>query len=120
MMTAWTNSIQSDLTPDVVLASSMPSRLTRADVDRIAALAHLDLTPEERELFTKQLADVLDYAERLLEVNTDDVSVTWHPVSLSSPLRDDEVCDSLSREDALANAPDSGSNGLFKVPKVIG
>ncbi len=119
-MTAWTNSIQSDLTPDVVLASSMPSRLTRADVDRIAALAHLDLTPEERELFTKQLADVLDYAERLLEVNTADVSVTWHPVSLSSPLRDDEVCDSLSREDALANAPDSGPNGLFKVPKVIG
>ena len=120
MMTAAAALIQSGGAPNGVLASPMPSRLTRADVDRIAVLAHLELTAEERELFTQQLADILEYAERLRDVNTADVSATWHPVPLSSLLRDDDLRDSLSRDDALANAPDAGSDGLFKVPRVIG
>lgn len=97
----------------------MSSRLTRADVERIAALAHLRLTATEIELFTKQLADILEYAERLRDVNTAEVSATWHSVPLSSPLREDDVRPSLPRDDALANAPDIGPDGLFKVPKVI-
>ena len=98
----------------------MSTRLTRADVERIAALAHLDLTADETELFTKQLAQILEYAERLREVDTTQVSATWHPRAGSGELRDDVRRPSLAREDALAGAPDAAPDGLFRVPKVIG
>ena len=98
----------------------MSSRLTRSDVARIAALAHLDLTEDETTLFTRQLAQILEYAERLQQVDTTSVSATWHPRATETPLRPDVLRPSLTPEDALANAPDAASNGLFKVPKVIG
>ena len=98
----------------------MPTRLTRADVERIAALAHLDLTADETALFAKQLAQILEYAERLREVDTTQVSATWHPSAAPAALRDDVRRPSLAREDALAGAPDAAPDGLFRVPKVIG
>ena len=98
----------------------MSSPLTRADVERIAALAHLDLTAEETDLFTRQLADILAYAERLQDVDTSHVSATWRPVSEHAPLRPDEPGTSLPNEAALENAPARGPGGLFRVPKVIG
>ena len=54
------------------------SSLTIADVERIAALAHLELTDEEKQLFTRQLADILDYAEQLQAVDTTGVPATAH------------------------------------------
>ena len=100
----------------------MSSRLTRTDVERIAALAHLELTDDEVDLFTRQLADILAYADRLQAVDTTSVSATWHPVPVSTALREDVVRDSLSPADALTNAPDPAPAplALFRVPKVIG
>ena len=104
----------------------MPDRLTRADVERIARLAHLELTPEETDLFTRQLADILDYAARLQQVETGDMDATWHPNASMSPLRPDEVRPSLRPDDALSNAPDGvtpggdADGGFFRVPRVIG
>ena len=100
----------------------MSARLTKADVERIAALAHLELTMEETELFTRQLGAILEYAERLQEVNTGVTTATWHPSGARSPLRRDDVRGSLPREDALSNAPDATARGpaFFRVPKVIG
>ena len=98
----------------------MPSKLTRSDVERIARLAHLELTAEETELFTKQLAHILEYAERLQEVDTADVAAAWHPGDDTAPPRADTPRPSLSTDDALANAPAPGPQGLFRVPKVIG
>ena len=97
----------------------MPTRLTRSDVERIAALAHLDLTDDETELFTEQLGQILEYAERLQRVDTSTVSATWHP-GTAGALRPDVLRPCLAREDALANAPDPAPEGLFRVPKVIG
>ena len=98
----------------------MPSPLTLKDVERIAALAHLELTADEKQLFARQLAQVLGYAERLQEVETTNVSATWRPVSETSALRPDERRESLSNEAALDNAPAPGPGGLFRVPRVIG
>lgn len=98
----------------------MPPRLTRADVERIAALAHLDLTDDEAELFTEQLAQILEYAEQLRQVDTSDVPAAWRPGEGSAALRDDAPQPSLARDDALAGAPDQAPGGLFRVPKVIG
>jgi aspartyl-tRNA(Asn)/glutamyl-tRNA(Gln) amidotransferase subunit C len=94
--------------------------LTIADVERIAALAHLELTSEEKALFTRQLAEILAYAEQVQAVDTSGVPATAH-VLAERIERDDEPRESLPRDEALANAPDVDRRaGLFRVPRVIG
>jgi aspartyl-tRNA(Asn)/glutamyl-tRNA(Gln) amidotransferase subunit C len=98
----------------------MPSPLTLEDVERIAALAHLELTADEKQLFARQLAQILGFAERLQEVETTNVPADWRPVTETAELRSDERRESLSNEAALGNAPAAGPGGLFRVPRVIG
>ena len=101
------------------------STLTVADVERIAALAHLELTDDEKQLFTRQLADILNYAEQLQAIDTTGVPATAHVNAVEGASagveRPDEPRPSLSTGDALANAPDAAPDaGLFRVPRVIG
>ena len=97
------------------------STLTVADVERIAALAHLELTDDEKQLFTKQLADILNYAEQLQALDTTGVPATAHVHTTLGVERADEPRPSLATGDALANAPDGAPDaGLFRVPRVIG
>ena len=99
----------------------MAAPLTRDDVERVAALAQLELTPDEIALFTKQLADVLTYAAELQALDTSGVPATAHVGSTRPEERADEPRPSLSVADALANAPDGALDaGLFRVPRVIG
>jgi aspartyl-tRNA(Asn)/glutamyl-tRNA(Gln) amidotransferase subunit C len=94
--------------------------LSIADVERIAVLAHLELTDEEKSLFTRQLAGILAYAEQLATIDTTGVPATSH-VNAHGAERDDEPRVSLRVEDAVANAPDAAPEaGLFRVPRVIG
>jgi len=95
------------------------SALTRADVQRIAALARLQLTETEVELFARQLTSILGYADSLQSVDT--TGVPPYSGSVVSQLREDVPVPSLSREDALSNAPGADTDaGTFIVPKVIG
>lgn len=99
----------------------MPTNLTIADVERIAALAMLELTDEEKQLFTRQLADILGYAEQIQGVPTSDVPATAHVHASQRTEREDEPRPSLTVEEALANGPDADRQaGLFRVPRVIG
>ena len=94
--------------------------LTIADVERIAALAHLELTDQEKQLFTRQLAGVLEYAEQLLAIETTGVAATSH-VTVQQAERADVPAPSLPVDEAIANAPDPApGSGLFRVPRVIG
>lgn len=97
----------------------MPA-LSREDVLRVAELARLELTPDEIDLFTPQLAGILDYVEQIRTLDTTGVMPTSH--AINRPLeRDDEPRESLPRRAALANAPDAAPEaGLFKVPRVFG
>lgn len=96
------------------------ARFTRADVARIATLARLELTEAELDLYARQLSGILEYAERIQEVNTDGVP-PYESTLPSDALRDDVPTASLSREDALRNAPQGDrAAGTFVVPKVIG
>ena len=97
------------------------SPLTIADVERIAALAHLELTDDEKQLFTRQLADILAYAEQLQAVDTTGVPATAHVNAAARNERPDEPRPSLPIDQAVANAPDAAPDaGLFRVPRVIG
>ena len=99
----------------------VPTSLTIADVERIAALAQLELTDEEKRLFTTQLADILAYAEQVQAIDTSGVPATAHVNAAQRTEREDIPRPCLSVEDARANAPDAAADaGLFRVPRVIG
>jgi aspartyl-tRNA(Asn)/glutamyl-tRNA(Gln) amidotransferase subunit C len=98
----------------------MSDTFSSRDVDRVARLARLELTAEETDLFARQLAGILAYAEQIQRVSTEGVEPTSHAGEAAS-LRDDIVRPSLPREASLAAAPDADpSAGLFKVPRVLG
>lgn len=99
----------------------MPARVTRGDVEAIAALAQIDLTEAEVEQFAEQLTAILAFAAQVNEVETAGVDATSHVVGDTSRLRPDEPQPSLDRAEVLANAPDADRNaGFFRVPRVIG
>lgn len=88
------------------------------DVQYVAHLARLSLTPEEQERIGSQLGSILDYIEKLKEVDVSGVEPTAHAFPLVNVTRPDVVRPSLSQEEALRNAPAPG-NGLFLVPKIV-
>ena len=88
------------------------------DVKYVAHLARLALTPEEEQKFGTQLGSVLEYIEKLKEVDVSGVEPTAHAFPLVNVTRPDEVRPSLTQEEALRNAP-AHANGLFLVPKIV-
>jgi aspartyl-tRNA(Asn)/glutamyl-tRNA(Gln) amidotransferase subunit C len=105
----------------MIASTIMSPVLTIADVERVAALARLDLTADEKTLFARQLDGILEYARQLQAVDTSGVPATAHVNARQQREREDEPCESLSQADAVANAPDANHEaGLFRVPRVIG
>jgi aspartyl-tRNA(Asn)/glutamyl-tRNA(Gln) amidotransferase subunit C len=99
----------------------MPGRLTREDVDRIATLARLELSDQEKGLFLDQLSHVLEYAEQIQQLDTHDIPPTSQVLAGAPAMRADELRPGLPNDVALANAPDaSHERGLFRVPRVLG
>ena len=93
--------------------------VTRENVEYVAALARLSLSESEKEKFTHQLNGILAYVEKLNELDTTNVAPLEHVLDLSDVTRDDAVTPSLSREEALKNAPDR-TEKFFRVPSVRG
>ena len=91
---------------------------TEFDVKYIAHLARLALTAEEEKKLGAQLGHILDYIEKLKELDVSQVEPTAHAVPLVNVIRPDETRPGLSQEEALRNAP-VASNGLFLVPKIV-
>jgi len=105
----------------MIASTFMSSILTIADVERVAALAYLDLSADEKALFARQLGDILAYAQQLQLVDTSGVPATDHVNAEADSERADEPRASLALADAVANAPDANEDaGLFRVPRVIG
>lgn len=92
--------------------------ITRKDVEYIAQLARLRFKDEELENFTHQLNEILNYVEKLNELDTTNVEPLNHPVENVNVFRNDELKPSIQTEAALKNAPDR-TDDFFKVPKVI-
>jgi len=88
------------------------------DVTHVARLARLKLTDAEAQLFQEQLAHVLQYADKLGEVDVSGVEAAAHAIPLFDVFREDEARDWFTPEEALRNAPRQ-ANGLFVVTKVV-
>ncbi|MFN2186899.1 MAG: Asp-tRNA(Asn)/Glu-tRNA(Gln) amidotransferase subunit GatC [Anaerolineae bacterium] len=93
-------------------------RLSLAQVEHVAQLAQLTLSDQEKELFCEQLSSILEYAQRLQELDTSAIPPTATVLPLENVMRDDQIRPSLPLEDALANAPDT-ENNYFRVPVIL-
>ena len=94
------------------------TKLSREEVDHVAMLARLGLTPEERERMREQLSSILEHISRLQEIDTEAIPPTAQVITLENVMRDDGAAPSLTTEQALANAPQS-EDGMFKVNAVL-
>ncbi len=93
--------------------------IDKKTIDHVALLARLELSDEERELFTTQIEDILKYIEKLKELDTSQVEpMAYVATATKNVLREDVPRPSIALEDALKNAP-SRAEDFFKVPKVI-
>jgi aspartyl-tRNA(Asn)/glutamyl-tRNA(Gln) amidotransferase subunit C len=96
--------------------------ITEADIQKVAELAHLDITAEERRIFAPQIAEIIAYVEQLNEVDTSTVAPALGGLTpegeRTNSSRADETQPSLGQELALEQAPDPAS-GHFRVPKVL-
>jgi len=88
------------------------------DVNYVAHLARLTLTPEESEKLGAQLGQILGYVKKLQELDVSQVEPMAHAVPLINVTRRDEVQSSLPHDEALRNSP-AQANGLFLVPKIV-
>ena len=93
-------------------------KISKEDVAHVAELARLEFKEEELEKFTEQLGNILEYIEKLSELDTTGVEPTSHVLDISTPLREDRVEEWLSPEEVLQNAPEREGE-FFSVPKVI-
>ena len=98
---------------------STPDRITRADVAHVANLARLELTEEELDLFTGQLAQVLDHAADVASLDLAGVAPTAHAMAVTNVLRPDTPAPTLDRDEVLAEAP-SVEDHRFRVPPILG
>jgi aspartyl-tRNA(Asn)/glutamyl-tRNA(Gln) amidotransferase subunit C len=97
----------------------VPERITTDVVVKVARLARLDLTPDEIERTTAQLAGMLDHFADIDALQLDDVEPMNQPYALENVLRDDVIQPGLDREEVLAAAPQA-EDGRFRVPPIIG
>ncbi len=94
------------------------TKLSLAEVENIAHLARLNLTDAEKTMFQEQLSAILDYAMAIQQLNTDAIPPTTSAIPLDNVMRADETRPSLSKAEALANAPDTADNS-FRVKPIL-
>ena len=96
--------------------------ITKADIEKVAQLAHLELDEEEVKIFSTQIADIVTYVEQLNELDTKDIEPVLGGLTpegeRTNSSRDDELKPSLGQKVALEEAPDPAA-GHFRVPKIL-
>ena len=103
--------------PHIKRRSSFLS-ITPEEVRHVALLARVGLSDDEVSRFQGQLSNILDYFQRLQEVDTENVPPTAHTLAMDNVMRDDEPRPSFDKEDVLANAPQREED-LFRVRAIL-
>jgi len=96
----------------------MAKKINQAQTGKVAKLSRLELTEAEVEEFTGQLSAILDYVEKMNELDTTDVEPLAHCLPISNVFREDLARESLGTEKTLTNAPQRDGE-FFKVPKIL-
>jgi aspartyl-tRNA(Asn)/glutamyl-tRNA(Gln) amidotransferase subunit C len=93
-------------------------KIKEDDIIKVAKLARLDLSDSEKEQYSRQLSGIIDYVEKINELDTSSVEAADHIAELSNVFRKDSVKESIGREQLQKIAPDF-KDGCFVVPKII-
>lgn len=93
-------------------------KISPEEVAKVAKLSRLDLAEDKLELFAGQLGDILDYMDKLGELDTENVEPMYSPVKHTTVLRKDEEKKEYSREEVLSNAPEQDGQ-FFIVPRIV-
>jgi len=93
-------------------------KIERKEVEHIAKLSRLSLTEEELALYSGQLSAIIEYVQKLNEIDTKDVEPTSHVIEMKNVMREDVNRASLAPDEALQNAPDR-KDDFYRVPKII-
>ena len=96
----------------------MANRVDDATIEYVGILAKLELSREEREAAKRDMSRMLDYVDKLNELDTEGVEPMSHLFPVHNVFREGEVINADSREQILANAPEQ-KDGAFKVPRTI-
>ena len=96
----------------------MAKKIDSEQVRKTAKLARLELTDVEVEQFSGQLSAIMEYVEKMNELDTDNVEPLAHCLEMSNCFREDIIVESLGSDKALANAPQRDGD-FFKVPKIL-
>ncbi|MEM3736987.1 MAG: Asp-tRNA(Asn)/Glu-tRNA(Gln) amidotransferase subunit GatC [Candidatus Bathyarchaeia archaeon] len=96
----------------------MDKLVTKDQVEHIAWLARIELSEEDKELFARQLNEILEYFQKIDQIDTEGIPPTIHVLDIFNIFRSDEVSPSLSVEAALSNASQS-KGGYFKAPRIV-
>ena len=94
------------------------ARITLEEVQYVAALARLELPDSELHVLTDQLGRILEFIDKLNELDTTHVEPTSHVLTIRNVMRADSVGEPMDREKALALAPES-HEGYYEVPRVV-
>ena len=93
-------------------------KISREEVQRVALLARLQFSPQEEDILTGQLDKILQYMEKLNQLDTASVEPLAHVVDIVNVFREDRVVNQPSPDTLLANAP-ARERDFLKVPKII-
>ena len=99
-------------------ATSTKTDRMQIDLQHVVKLARIELSAEEEQRIGPQLLEIIQYVEKLNELDIDEIEPTAHVVQLTNVWREGQPRPSLSQDDAMCNAPKS-ANGLFVVPKIV-
>ena len=88
------------------------------EIENVALLARLKLSDSEKEIFSGQIGGIIDYINKLNELDTTRIEPTAHVLPIKNVFREDRLRDSLPRDKAMQNAPDK-NDGFYRVPRII-
>jgi len=100
------------------LKPNRKKQISREEVEHVAWLAHVELTEEEKEVFTEQFNKILGFFKKIDEADTEHVPPTYHVLDLVNVQRTDEVEESLPKDEPLKNAPKKEER-FFKSPRIV-
>jgi aspartyl-tRNA(Asn)/glutamyl-tRNA(Gln) amidotransferase subunit C len=100
------------------MKSGGKSQISREEVEHVAWLSHIELTEEEKEVFTEQFNKILGFFKKIDEADTEGTPPTYHVLDLANIQRADEVGESLPKDEPLKNAPRKEER-FFKSPRIV-
>ncbi len=93
-------------------------KISAKDVEHVADLARLYITDEEKKALEGELSAIIDFADKLSEVDTEGIEPAAHAIHIQNVFRKDEIVPSYKREELIENAPDKQA-GCFAVPRIV-